>query len=133
MANSTAVAALANGIQEKNVYRGNAQIIPIEIASVTADTAMVFSEVLPQTATLVAVVLSTGAIGSSRQLDLGTTSGGTDIVANLALTASTAANVHLTPLTDVGGKQIFGSTSGTTWTSDATYSLKGFAIIVTNE
>ena len=66
MANSTAVAALATGIQEKNVYRGNAQIIPIEIASVTTDTAMVFSEVLPQTATLVAIVLSTGAIGSSR-------------------------------------------------------------------
>lgn len=133
MANSTAVAALADGIQDKIVYRGNAQIIPIEIKSVTADTAMVFSEVLPEKATLVSVVLSTGAIGSSKQLDLGTTSGGTDIAANIALTASTNADVNLTPLADVGGKQLFGSTSGTTWTSDATYSVKGYAVIVTNE
>jgi hypothetical protein len=133
MANSTAVAALADGIQEKVAYRGNAQIIPIEIKSVTTDTAMVFSEKLPQKATLVGLVLSTGAIGNSKQLDLGTTSGGTEIAANLALTASTNADVNLSPLHDVGGLQIFGSTSGTTWDSDATYSVKGYAIIVTNE
>ena len=133
MANSTAVAALANGIQTKNVYRGNAQIIPIEFKSITADLEMVISEKLPQEATLVAIVLSTGAIGSSRKLDISTTSGGTDILDDFSLTASTNANVNLTPLADVGGKQLFASTAGTTWTSDATYSIKGYAVIVTNE
>lgn len=138
--NSAAVTALASSIVRKSAYRGNVQVIPVEISTDASDGthSVVFSEVLPPNTELIAIHLEHTAIaGTTKTLDIGYTGDsdaiidGHDVTSageviypwNGAATAGTGAPI------DVGGKQIIGELKGT-MDSDT---INGYILIVCDE
>jgi hypothetical protein len=138
---TAAVTAIDSGLVRKSEYRGNVQCIPVEISTDAADGthSIIFSDVLPNNAELIAINLEHTAIGgTTNTLDIGYTGDadaiidGADVssagvVAYPAEAGTTTAGAG-GPIA-VGGKKIIGELKGT-MSSDT---INGYILIVTDE
>lgn len=127
--NSSIVTSLASGIQRKSAYRGNAQIIPVDVA-VTAGadaTEIILSDVLPENSFVYDVKLAVSALGTDGELDIGVTGNTDAIIDGKAVVSATDFGYHGVPV-ETSGLQIIGAVSGT----DAG-TIKGFIGIITDE
>ena len=137
--NSAIVTALASGIQRKNDYRGNVQVIPIFVdaseALVNNGDTITLTEVLPPNTTALAIALNhDGSNGLAASTTLTPKSGTTSLVTT-AIATSTDTNsqllVHSLKNTDVGGTAIIATVGGADWSD--TVDLYGFILVATDE
>ena len=140
--NSAIVTALASSIQRKNAYRGNVQVIPVDVtipASASSEQ-VTLSEVLPPNTQVLAVDLIVSALSTNGVVDVGynAKTATQDLILD-GVTATSAASVKY-PATstgtnggdnnhiDVSGKFLSATVTGT----DAG-TLDGYILIVTDE
>lgn len=127
--NSSIVTSLASGIQRKSAYRGNAQIIPVDVSTSGGESAteIVLSDVLPENSFVYDVKLAVSALGTSAKLNIGITGDTDAIIDDKDVASATDFGYHGVPV-EVSGLQIIGDVTG----ADAG-TIKGFIGIITDE
>ena len=127
--NSSIVASLASGIQRKSAYRGNAQIIPVDVSTSGGEssTEIILSDVLPENSFVYDVKLAVSALGSGGKLNIGVTGDTDAIIDDKSVATATDFGYHGVPV-ETSGLQIIGDVTST----DAG-TIKGFIGIITDE
>ena len=109
MANSTQVTALGVSIQNKSVYRGNAQVIPVTLDTATNGTYYI-SDVLPPACNVVAAAFSIADFGTAFTVTVGDEDSATSIASlgsgDAAALLTFPASTSTAGVVDVGGKTL---------------------------
>jgi len=132
MANSTQVTALATSIQRKSAYRGNAQVIPVTIASAVAGTYYISGK-LPPICNVVAAAFTVADQGTAFTVTVGDEDTATSIASlgsgNDAALLTFPASTSTAGVVDVGGKTLQIVVAG----SNIPSTIGGHVVIVTDE